>query len=211
MDYKVGQTVTAIGADVHQAVTKPPENYTDGTLIAAMTNIHKFVTDPKDRQILKDAKGLGTERTRGAIIEGLIRRKYLRREKGRLIATPHYRAILDMVHPALRDPVMTAKWEEALAMIERGEITLDQFMAKIEAFVRELVEHAKSLGIVALPPLDGDHACPACGAGSLRPREGKFGKFWSCNRYPECAATFPDKNGKPDLAAQKQPSGRERK
>jgi DNA topoisomerase-3 len=206
MDYKVGLTVIAIGADVHQAVTKPPENYTDGTLIAAMTNIHKFVTDPKDRQILKDAKGLGTERTRGAIIEGLIQRKYLKRGvKGRLIATKHYRAILDMLPPSLKDPVLTAKWEEALARIERGETTLEQFMAKIEAFTRELVEHAKALdGKVKLPPPDEDEpVCPTCGSGNLRRKKGSNGFFWACTCFPFCKSTLPEKNGKPDFAARR--------
>lgn len=205
MDYKVGQTVTAIGTDVRKAVTKPPENYTDGTLIAAMTNIHKFVTDPQDRQILKDCKGLGTERTRDAIIEGLIQRKYLKRVKGRLIASRHYRAILDMVHPTLRDPVMTAKWEEALARIERGEVTLEQFMTKIEAFTREIVEHAKAMdGKVKLPPPEDDEpVCPTCGSGNLTRKNGSNGFFWACTCFPFCKATLPERNGKPDFAARR--------
>lgn len=47
------------------------------------------------------------------------------------------------------------------------------------------------------------HDCPTCGKGVLRPREGANGKFWGCSCYPECRATYPDKRGRPDLAARK--------
>ena len=47
------------------------------------------------------------------------------------------------------------------------------------------------------------HDCPTCSKGVLRPRQGANGKFWGCSCYPECRATYPDKRGRPDLAARK--------
>ena len=203
--YQVGQSVAAAKVNIRQAVTKPPENYTDGMLIEAMTNIHKFVTDPKDKQVLKEAKGLGTERTRDAIIETLVRRGFLERRKKRLYATPFYRAVLDGLTASLKDPVMTAKWEMALGMIEDGSVTLDQFMGKQAAYVRQIVEEAKSVVFNVQPKDDkpslpkakgdGEH-CPKCPNGTLTTkkvtkRESKsFGKlFLSCSNYPECQHT----------------------
>lgn len=203
--YQVGQSVSAIKVGIREAVTKPPENYTDGMLIDAMTNIHKFVTDPKDRQVLKEAKGLGTERTRDAIIETLVKRGFLERRKKRLFATPFYRAVLEKLAPSLKDPVMTAKWEMALGMIESGGATLDQFMGKQVSYVKQIVEEAK--GVVfdipqgsdkpSMPKAKGDgEKCPKCGTGTLTTkkvtkRESKsFGKlFLSCSNYPECQHT----------------------
>ncbi|OYV35473.1 MAG: DNA topoisomerase III, partial [Thiomonas sp. 20-64-5] len=70
-----GQTLQCRGAAVVAKRTAPPKPYTDGTLIAAMTGIHKLVTDPKLKARLKETAGLGTEATRASMIEVLITRE----------------------------------------------------------------------------------------------------------------------------------------
>src|SRR5260363_288255 len=69
--WQVGQPLKGGVAHVRCAQTTPPKRFTDGTLISAMTHIHRFVHSDADRKILRESKGIGTERTRDAIIERL--------------------------------------------------------------------------------------------------------------------------------------------
>ena len=64
-----------------EKTTQPPEHFTDASLLAAMTGIGRFVSDPSLKSILKDTDGIGTEATRAGIIELLFRREYLIRDK----------------------------------------------------------------------------------------------------------------------------------
>src|SRR5260364_393021 len=74
---QVGQPLKGGVAHVRCAQTTPPKRFTDGTLISAMTHIHRFVHSDADRKILRESKGIGTERTRDAIIERLKLRRYV--------------------------------------------------------------------------------------------------------------------------------------
>ncbi|GAA3901558.1 hypothetical protein GCM10022405_28370 [Gibbsiella dentisursi] len=68
---------TVAGTEINALKTKPPEHYTEGTLIAAMKNAARFVTDERLKQRLKESTGLGTEATRAGIIETLLKRGYI--------------------------------------------------------------------------------------------------------------------------------------
>jgi len=151
--FRVGQRVRAADAGIRESQTKAPSRFTDGSLIEAMTNVGKFVDDPNDKRVLKDAKGIGTERTRASIIQKLLAPRFshgqelppfLLREGKFLISTPEGRELVKCVSTILSDPATTAKWEMALAMIEEGKVTLEQFMQRQERFVAGLVEEAKS-------------------------------------------------------------------
>ncbi len=72
------------GAEQKVLQTKPPAPYNDGTLIAAMTNAAAFVTDAALKKVLKENAGIGTEATRAGIIDTLLKRGFLVREKRRL-------------------------------------------------------------------------------------------------------------------------------
>ncbi len=168
--------------------TLPPKPYTQGELVKAMKGVAKLVTDPRLKQKLKDTTGIGTEATRASTIKGLLDRGYLVK-KGRAVrASDAAFTLVDAVPSAIADPGTTAVWEQALDMIEAGQMTPDTFIAKQSAWVAQLVRQYRGATLsIGLPPAP---ACPQCGA-PVRQRTGKGGAFWSCSRYPDCKGTLP--------------------
>ncbi|MBN8442054.1 MAG: DNA topoisomerase III [Thauera sp.] len=168
--------------------TLPPQPYTQGELVKAMKGVAKLVDDPRLKQKLKETTGIGTEATRASTITGLLDRGYLLR-KGRTIrASAAAFTLIDAVPAAIADPGMTAIWEQALDMIEAGQMTLDTFIAKQSAWVAQLVqEHRGTTLSIPLPP---SPPCPQCGT-QMHQRAGRNGAFWSCSRYPDCTGTLP--------------------
>ncbi|WP_413731809.1 DNA topoisomerase III [Sodalis sp. RH20] len=168
--------------------TLPPKPYTQGELVKAMKGVAKLVTDSRLKQKLKETTGIGTEATRAGIINGLLARGYLVK-KGRAIrASDAACTLIDTVPAAITDPGTTAIWEQALDMIEAGQMTLDTFIDKQSAWVAQLVQQYR--GTVLSIKLPEGPACPVCGA-TTRQRNGKNGAFWSCSRYPDCKGTLP--------------------
>jgi DNA topoisomerase-3 len=174
--------------DLKALKTLPPKPYTQGELVKAMKGVAKLVTDPRLKQKLKETTGIGTEATRANIIGGLLGRGYLLK-KGRAIrASDAAFTLIDTVPAAIADPGTTAVWEQALDMIEAGQMTLDTFIAKQSAWVVQLVQQYSGATLaIKLPP---SPSCPQCGA-PMRQRTGKNGAFWSCSRYPDCKGTQP--------------------
>jgi DNA topoisomerase-3 len=163
--------------------TKPPEHYTEGTLIAAMKNAAQFVTDPRLKKILKENAGLGTEATRAGVIETLLTRGFIVKKGKSLRAAVVAGELMDVLPMPLKDPGMTALWEQALDDIAEGKMSLEDFMAKQSAWTAQLVEKGRQQAInITAPP---SPPCPVCGGVTLQ-RSGKSGSFWGCLRYPEC-------------------------
>lgn len=170
--------------------TLPPKPYTQGELVKAMKGVAKLVDDPRLRQKLKETTGIGTEATRASTITGLLDRGYLLR-KGRAIrASDAAFTLIDAVPAAIADPGMTAIWEQALDMIEAGQMTLDTFIAKQSAWVAQLVQQYRGATLSSALPLPPSPPCPQCGA-PMRQRTGRSGAFWSCSGYPDCKGTLP--------------------
>ncbi|EPB9494584.1 TPA: DNA topoisomerase III [Pseudomonas aeruginosa] len=166
--------------------TLPPKPYTQGELIKAMKGVAKLVTDPRLKQKLKETTGIGTEATRASIINGLLGRSYLVK-KGRAIrASDAAFTLIDTVPTAIADPGTTAVWEQALDLIEAGQMTLDSFIGKQSAWITQLVQQYRGATLSIKIP-EGP-ACPLCGS-VTRQRTGKSGSFWSCSRYPDCKGT----------------------
>ena len=174
--------------DLKALKTLPPKPYTQGELIKAMKTVAKFVTDPRLKQKLRDTTGIGTEATRANIINGLIGRGYLVK-KGRAVrASDAAFTLIDAVPSAIADPGTTAVWEQALDMIEAGQMALDTFIEKQSVWVGQLVQQYRGATLsLKLPPAP---ACPQCGT-PMQQRTGKSGAFWSCSRYPDCKGTLP--------------------
>lgn len=137
--------------------TQPPKPYTEGDLISAMKNVARLVADPQLKQKLKDTTGIGTEATRAGIIQGLLDRGYLRKEGKALSATPAGHGLVDAVPRAISDPGTTAIWEQALDMVQAGEMTLEEFTTRQSAWMSKLVERCRGLSLV----IKGQAAVPA--------------------------------------------------
>ena len=201
-----GQTLQCIEATVVARRTAPPKPYTDGTLIAAMTGIHKLVTDQKLKARLKETAGLGTEATRASMIEVLITREYAERKKKEIHPTGRGVQLIDMlrrVAPELADPGTTALQEDALADIAAGRAALDAFLKQeteaVRSFSRTLLQGKLVDREIVL------HACPACQGMRCAHLTSKAGKPY--HRCPDCNAAFADDGGRPGKKFEDKPEG----
>lgn len=141
--YKVGQVLNAVSARVETAQTKPPSLYTEPTLMQDMLSAHKFARSPDEREMLKLIGGIGTARTRGTVIEGLIKRGYIvRTKRGKVlelrIAQDGVR-VLGSLPAVAKDVAMTAKWERALSMVASGQAQSEVLREKISEILGTMV------------------------------------------------------------------------
>ena len=126
----VGNSDAVLCADVDalKKKTTPPSRFSEGSLIEAMANVHRFVSDAKAKAVLKENEGIGTEATRASILETLKGRGFITASGKSLVSTPLGQSLIDMTPDTLRDPVTTAQWEQRLEAITRGETSLEDFM-----------------------------------------------------------------------------------
>ncbi|EMY8159282.1 DNA topoisomerase III [Pseudomonas monteilii] len=188
-----GAACQVAGVELKALKTLPPRPFTQGELVKAMKGVARLVSDPRLKQKLKDTVGIGTEATRANIISGLLGRGYLLK-KGRAIrASDAAFTLVDTVPAAIADPGTTAIWEQALDMIETGQLSLDGFVAKQASWITQLVNQYRGTSLSIQTPQGPP--CPQCGS-ATRQRSGKNGSFWSCARYPDCKGTLPIESGK---------------
>jgi len=128
-------------------VTKPPARYTESTLLSAMEGAGKLIEDEDLRDAMKE-RGLGTPATRAATIEKLISDKYLTRDGKELLPTGK---AFDLINTAvsmqienLTSPELTGEWEYKLGLMEKGQVSRDEFMRDIEALTSQMVDKIKS-------------------------------------------------------------------
>ncbi len=196
----VGDPVDAENGSLVSKRTSPPPGFTDPTLILAMENVHRFVTNPEVKKRLKETDGIGTPATRAATIETLIKRKFLERPRGKknaLVSTELGRSIIDVLPEELRDPGLTAVWESALERVEKASLSPLEFMAAQARDITARVEAAKGTSVEVkggrkLRAAEGHGvACAKCGLGTMVTREVFKGEhkgkvYLACSRAPEC-------------------------
>jgi DNA topoisomerase-3 len=145
-----GAHVTVTAASVLNKETCPPKPFTDGSLIAAMCAIAKYVTDPGAKKILTEADGIGTPATRAAILETLFERGYVERKSKAIVSTSTGRDLIAGLPNVATTPDLTAVWEAALRAIHDGRHSLDAFLARINVQLRTLVDQGRALGRIAV-------------------------------------------------------------
>lgn len=156
-----GQRCAVTDVTLKDLWTQPPKPFTEGDLIKAMKNVAKLVDDPRLKQKLKDTTGIGTEATRAGIIKGLLDRGYLTKQGKALSASPAAFSLIDAVPRAIADPGTTAIWEQALDMVQSGEMSLEEFVAKQSAWMRKQVERCCDLRLtISGPPNPPGKAAP---------------------------------------------------
>ena len=133
-----------------QKQTKPPPRYTEASLLGAMESAGKAIDDEALRAAMKDS-GLGTPATRAAIIETLLKRAYIVRDRQHLVPTETGTGLIEALPVAsLGSPELTGQWEARLARIARGEDSRAAFMADIRRYVAALVAAVR--GSTPAPP-----------------------------------------------------------
>ncbi|MBY8973226.1 MULTISPECIES: DNA topoisomerase III [Pseudomonas] len=182
-----GQDYAVAKVNLKDLWTQPPKPFTEGDLIKAMKNVAKLVQDPLLKQKLKDTTGIGTEATRAGIIQGLLDRGYLVKNGKALSATPAAFSLIDAVPRAIADPGTTAIWEQALDMVQSGEMSLEEFVAKQAAWMSKQVARCNGMRMTITGP-----ASPA----------GRGATPWKKKRKsaPRKAAASPKRTKKPTTA-----------
>ncbi len=130
-------------ATVQKKKTKPPQPYTESSLLSAMENAGRFVEDEALKEQMKDS-GLGTPATRAAIIERLLTVGYIVRKGKTLVPTEKGRKLIEVVPNEMRSPQTTGKWEKGLSSIAKGKMTEERFMESIRRYVQFLIQDAAS-------------------------------------------------------------------
>ncbi len=152
-DLAEGQAQRVLKAVLVKKRTRPPKRMTDATLLTAMETAGRTLDDKELSDAMKGT-GLGTPATRAQIIEVLLKRGFVERKGRSLEATDKGIRLIEVVHPEVKSPAMTGRWEARLKAIERGQDQLAPFLAGIEDYVREVV------GKVAMEPVRQPAAAP---------------------------------------------------
>lgn len=142
-ELRVGEGVTCNNGELLEKQTQPPKYFTDASLLAAMTGIARFVTDPAIKKVLKDTDGLGTEATRAGIIELLFKRNFLVRKGKQIHSTPAAKGLVDALPNTATTPDMTAQWELALNAISMREAQYSGFMQPLVGTLQTLIAESQ--------------------------------------------------------------------
>lgn len=177
-------TLDGISCAIDEKETTPPKPYTEGTLIADMASIAKYVKDPEIREILKrkdDGKkgehgGIGTTATRSSIIEGLKTRGYLEERKGKVRATDKAKAFYALLPPEIRGADVTARWWLIQQDIADGKADVNA----LQDSVIEVFNHHRETAYVGASIAGTGKAvvgkCPRCGKDVI-----KTGTIYACS------------------------------
>ena len=174
-----GEVLPLVSAEITEHKTKPKPLYTEATLLSAMENAGKEVKDAESKKAMA-ACGIGTPATRANIIETLILRDYIRRDKKAIIPTEKGLTVYEIVKDKkIANAEMTGAWELALAAIEAGKMPADKFSQGINSYVGTICEE-----LLSLTPEQKSYPvyrCPKCGQQSV----GIYAKVAKC-RHETC-------------------------
>ena len=174
-----GEYLPVLDTEITEHKTKPKPLYTEATLLSAMENAGKEVEDAESKKAMAEC-GIGTPATRANIIETLILRDYIRRDKKSIIPTEKGLAVYEIVKDKkIANAEMTGSWELALAAIEAGKMPSDKFAQGINSYVGTICEELLSLSSEQKSyPV---YRCPKCGQQSV----GIYAKVAKC-RNKDC-------------------------
>ncbi|GGK20397.1 DNA topoisomerase III [Yeosuana aromativorans] len=177
--------------------TKPPNQFTEASLLRAMETAGKQVDDDELRDLMKE-NGIGRPSTRANIIETLFKRKYIIRNKKQILPTSAGIQLIDTIqNELLKSAELTGTWEKQLKDIEKGEYSVQQFISNMKCMIEELVYEVRSetkrANISYASEVKqketkskskktkglGSAICPKCKEGQLIKGKSAFG----CSRY----------------------------
>ena len=135
-----GGKITVNEISIKEGETTPPKRYTSGSIILAMENAGQLIEDEDLRAQIKGS-GIGTSATRAEIIKKLVNIKYISLNKKTQVITPTQlgEMIFGVVHGSIKsllNPELTASWELGLTQVAEGKITSEEYMKKLDDFIR---------------------------------------------------------------------------
>ncbi|OGV95578.1 DNA topoisomerase I [Microgenomates group bacterium RBG_16_45_19] len=175
-DLVMGEKLKYLDLTSEQKFTQPPPRYNDASLVKEL-----------------EKRGIGRPSTYAPIISTIIYRGYVERLEKRFVPTPVGETVtgfLDKNFKVIMDYDFTAEMEEDLDRIARGEKDWTKVMAEFyRPFAKQVKTVEREAKRAAIPVEETGEKCPECTSGRLVIRSGRFGKFLSCSRFPECKYT----------------------
>lgn len=146
---KKGMSLPVKSLEIKEGETSPPKRYNSGSMILAMENAGQLIEDEELRAQIKGS-GIGTSATRAEILKKLVANKYIALNKKTQILSPTLQGemIHDVVFYSIRsllNPELTASWEKGLNYVAEGTITSDEYMMKLEHFIRSRTDAVLAL------------------------------------------------------------------
>ena len=135
-EVNVGDVLEIKEKEIKEKYTKPPKHFTEDTLLKAM---ELAGNDALEKGVEVEREGLGTPATRAGIIENLIYKEFIERDKKNLIATPKGKSLIEIVADNFKSAEMTAQWEMQLSEISQGKTSKKEFLEAIESEINEVV------------------------------------------------------------------------
>lgn len=134
---------------IKEGETSPPKRYNSGSIVLAMENAGQLIEDEELREQIRGS-GIGTSATRAEILKKLVSNKYLALQKKTQVITPTLMGeliydIVDMSIRPLLNAELTASWEKGLTYVAEGSITPDEYMQKLEDFIRRRTDQVLNL------------------------------------------------------------------
>ena len=174
------EVLPLLSSEITEHKTKPKPLYTEATLLSAMENAGKEVSDAESKRAMAEC-GIGTPATRANIIETLILRDYIRREKKTVVPTEKGLAVYEIVKDKrIANAEMTGSWELTLAAIEAGQMPPEKFAQGINSYVETICEELLALAPQVQKSYPTYH-CPKCSNESV----GIYAKIAKC-RHEGC-------------------------
>lgn len=161
--------------DPEQKFTQPPPRYTEATLIRAM-----------------EEKGIGRPSTYAPTVSTILDRLYVEKDGKHLVPTELGKTVTGLLEEHFTDIVdvtFTARMEADLDTVESGEQDWVSLLDSFYPSFHKLIEQASSIDRVKIADIPTGEKCPECHEGDLVIKEGRFGKFIACSRYPDCRYT----------------------
>lgn len=135
-DISVGDVLSIENKEIKEKFTQPPKHFTEDTLLKSMEIAGN---DALEKGVEVERKGLGTPATRAGIIENLIFKGFVERDKKNLIATHKGISLVTIVTDTFKSAETTAKWEMELSDIAQGKSSKEEFLKDIENDIKEAV------------------------------------------------------------------------
>ena len=199
-DLKEGEELPLLSSEITEHKTKPKPLYTEASLLSAMEHAGKEVEEADKRKAMAEC-GIGTPATRANIIETLILRDYIRREKKSIVPTDKGLSVYEIVKDKkIANAEMTGAWELTLAAIEAGQMQAEKFTQGINAYVGTICEEL--LALTSVQKSYPTFCCPKCGGEGV----GIYAKIAKCRNegcdfhiFREVCGTFLSEDNIRDL------------
>lgn len=181
-----GATLKVNQANIEQHETTPPPYFNEGSLLKAMESPQKFfdLNNRKHQHTLKETGGIGTVATRADIIEKLFNMNAIEVRDSKIKVTSKGKQILELAPQKLTSPLLTAEWEEKLALIERGKYNADKFIEEMKQFTNDVVNEIKENDKKYKHDNLTTTECPTCGKFMIKVQT-KNGQMLVC-QDPSC-------------------------